>query len=136
MQAKSRHRLHVTNRRVAMRIGAALTMTLNLPYTQIANANLDLRRRGTGTIALEMSDGRHAPVLPCVLAPRPALGAAQSTAGIALHPEAAKVAQMLADAAETRVFTPRVAVHLPRPWPRSEADDRRAASAKEDHEPR
>ena len=30
----------ITNRRVAMRIGAALTVTLNLPYSQIANADL------------------------------------------------------------------------------------------------
>ncbi|HSG54464.1 MAG TPA: photosynthetic complex putative assembly protein PuhB, partial [Paracoccaceae bacterium] len=43
----------ITNRRVAMRIGAALTVTLNLPYTQITNASLSLRRNGTGTIALE-----------------------------------------------------------------------------------
>ncbi|MEJ6393257.1 photosynthetic complex putative assembly protein PuhB [Gymnodinialimonas sp. 2305UL16-5] len=44
----------ITNRRVAMRIGAALTMTLNLPYKQVMNANLGLRKDGTGTIALEM----------------------------------------------------------------------------------
>jgi len=31
----------LTNKRVAMRIGAALTMTLNLPYTQIGNASLE-----------------------------------------------------------------------------------------------
>jgi hypothetical protein len=30
----------LTNRRVAMRIGAALTMTLNLPFRKIRNANL------------------------------------------------------------------------------------------------
>src|SRR6056297_1149213 len=43
----------VTNRRVAMRVGAALTVTLNLPYTQIANANLALRKGGTGSITFE-----------------------------------------------------------------------------------
>jgi uncharacterized membrane protein YdbT with pleckstrin-like domain len=45
----------ITNRRVAMRIGAALTMTLNLPFKKIRNANLGVRKDGTGTIALEMS---------------------------------------------------------------------------------
>jgi ABC-type transport system involved in multi-copper enzyme maturation permease subunit len=45
----------LTNRRVAMRIGAALTMTLNLPFRKIQNANLGVRKSGTGTIALEMS---------------------------------------------------------------------------------
>ena len=48
----------ITNRRVAMRIGAALTVTLNLPYAKIGSADLDLRRGGTGTIALELCDNR------------------------------------------------------------------------------
>ncbi len=43
----------VTNRRVVLRVGAALTLTLNLPYKQIASADLDLRRDGTGTIAFD-----------------------------------------------------------------------------------
>ena len=42
----------VTNKRVAMRVGAALTITLNLPYTQIGSADVDLRKDGTGTIVL------------------------------------------------------------------------------------
>ncbi|GFE64639.1 photosynthetic complex putative assembly protein PuhB [Litoreibacter roseus] len=46
----------ITNRRVAMRIGAALTVTLNLPYRWIGSADLDLRRGGTGTIALSLID--------------------------------------------------------------------------------
>ncbi len=43
----------VTNRRVVMRVGAALTVTLNLPYQQIACADLDLRGDGTGSIAFD-----------------------------------------------------------------------------------
>lgn len=43
----------VTNRRIVLRIGAALTVSLNIPYTQINSADLDLRKDGTGTIALE-----------------------------------------------------------------------------------
>ena len=43
----------VTNKRVVLRVGAALTVTLNLPYTQIARADIDLRRDGTGTIAFD-----------------------------------------------------------------------------------
>ncbi len=45
----------ITNKRVAMRIGAALTMTLNLPFKQLDNATLGLRKSGHGTIALEMN---------------------------------------------------------------------------------
>lgn len=45
----------ITNKRVAMRIGAALTMTLNLPFKQILNADLRMRKSGHGSIALEMN---------------------------------------------------------------------------------
>jgi hypothetical protein len=98
----------ITNRRVAMRVGAALTVTLNLPYTQIANANLDLRRRGTGTIALElMGETRFSylvlwpHVRPWHLRnPEPALRCI---------PDAERVAGILAEAAETRVAEPQVA---------------------------
>jgi hypothetical protein len=44
----------ITNRRVAMRVGAALTVTLNLPYRWIGSADLDLKPGGTGTIALDL----------------------------------------------------------------------------------
>ncbi|MEM9797586.1 MAG: photosynthetic complex putative assembly protein PuhB [Pseudomonadota bacterium] len=42
----------VTDRRVVMRIGAALTMTLQFPFQWIGAADLTTRRGGTGTIAL------------------------------------------------------------------------------------
>jgi hypothetical protein len=44
----------LTTHRVAMRIGAALTVTLNLPYRWIASADLQMHRDGTGTIALDL----------------------------------------------------------------------------------
>lgn len=47
----------ITNRRVAMRVGAALNVTLNLPYRWIGAADLDLRKKGTGTIVLDLLDG-------------------------------------------------------------------------------
>lgn len=43
----------ITTRRVALRVGAALVVTLNLPYSRVANVSLETRRRGTGTIAIE-----------------------------------------------------------------------------------
>jgi len=42
----------ITNKRVAMRIGAALTVTLNIPFSQLENAALGLTKRGQGNIAL------------------------------------------------------------------------------------
>jgi hypothetical protein len=87
MQAKSTV-YTLTNRRVAMRIGAALTMTLNLPFRKIVNANLGVRKNGTGTIALEMSreEGALAPVLRDDLAPCAALADESPRTGAALHP--------------------------------------------------
>lgn len=95
----------ITSARVVMRIGAALTMTLNLPYKQIANAGLDLRRNGTGTIALEIMPGKtqlsylmvwpH--VRPWKFRTQPALRAIK---------DAEHVAGILAEAADTRVSVP------------------------------
>ena len=43
----------LTTARVVLRIGAALPVTFNLPFAQVGAASLDLRRDGTGTIALD-----------------------------------------------------------------------------------
>lgn len=98
----------LTNRRVAMRIGAALTMTLNLPYVCITNATVAAGKSGHGNIAFDLSDDgtrisylmswphvrpwRFNPAQPCLRA----------------IPDAAKVARIFAEAAETRVAEPRV----------------------------
>ncbi|MFK7869400.1 MAG: photosynthetic complex putative assembly protein PuhB [Roseobacter sp.] len=102
----------ITDARVVMRIGAALTLTLNLPFRQVANAMLDLQRDGTGTIALEtMGETRlsyfvvwpHA--RPWQFNPsQPALRAIK---------DAEKVAQLLGDAAEARISVPQVQRRAP-----------------------
>jgi hypothetical protein len=49
----------VTNRRVVMRIGVALPLTLNIPFRIVGSAGLRLRRDGTGDIPLELTgDGK------------------------------------------------------------------------------
>ena len=104
----------ITNRRVAMRIGAALTVTLNLPYTQIANMDFRRGRGGTGTITLDLMGDTKLSYLVCwphirpwvMRRPQPALRAI---------PDAEHVAQILAEAAETRVSTPRIARAAPSP---------------------
>lgn len=95
----------LTTARVAMRIGAALTVTLNLPYTQIANASLDLRRRGTGTIALETLGETRLSYLVCWPHVRP-WAMSRTQPALRCIPDAARVAQMLSEAAETRVSQP------------------------------
>jgi hypothetical protein len=95
----------ITNRRVAMRIGAALTVTLNLPYTQIANATLDLRKGGTGTIALDLMGDTRLSYIVCWPHVRPWV-MRRTQPALRCIPEAAKIAAMLSDAAEKRVASP------------------------------
>ncbi len=98
----------ITNRRVAMRIGAALTVTLNLPFTQVARADLKPGRRGTGSIALDLLGETRLGYLVCWPHVRPwVMRRTQPT--LRCIPDAASVAQLLAEAAETRVATPKIA---------------------------
>ncbi|MEM9912207.1 MAG: photosynthetic complex putative assembly protein PuhB [Pseudomonadota bacterium] len=98
----------ITNKRVVMRIGAALTMTLNLPYSKIASADLAMRRRGgVGTIALDLTDSTKLSYLVCwpharpwfLRKPQPALRCV---------PQAARVAGILGEAAEAHIHAPRI----------------------------
>jgi hypothetical protein len=98
----------ITNRRVAMRIGAALTVTLNLPYTQIAQADLNLRRDGTGTIALDLMAGPRLSYLVCWPHIRP-WTLRRTQPALRCIPDAERVARLLAETAEARVSIPQVA---------------------------
>ncbi len=98
----------ITNRRVAMRIGAALTVTLNLPFRQIANADLHLNRDGTGTIALDLLGETRLSFLVCWPHARP-WRMRKTQPALRCIPDAEKVAQLLAEAAEARVSTPQLA---------------------------
>jgi len=49
----------LTNRRVVMRIGVVLGLTLNLPYRQIAGASLKPLARGTGDLAIQIKPDSH-----------------------------------------------------------------------------
>ena len=92
----------LTTHRVALRVGAALQMTLNLPYTWIENANLTVNRNGTGTIALQLRGETRLSYLMTWPHVRP-WRMAKTEPALRCIPEAGKVAQILADAAEARV---------------------------------
>lgn len=101
----------LTNRRVCLRIGAALTMTLNLPFVKIGSAHLDRRKDGTGTIAFETLGSARISYLmtwphirPLVFRTQPALRCI---------PDVDRVAEIFAEAAEARVNTPEVAPAAP-----------------------
>jgi lipid-A-disaccharide synthase-like uncharacterized protein len=93
----------ITNRRVVMRIGAALTLTLNLPFTKINNAAVAKKRGDFGNIAFETSGdtkfsyfvlwpharswyfGKPQPTLKCI-------------------PDIEKVSSILGEAAKSRII--------------------------------
>lgn len=97
----------LTTSRVAMRIGAALTVTLNLPFAKIESADLSVRSDGTGTIAFKTVGATRLSFLilwPHVRSwrmrlPEPALRNI---------PDAANVARLFADAAEASFEMPEI----------------------------
>lgn len=103
----------LTNKRAAMRIGAALTMTLNLPYVCIGNANASIRKSGIGNIAFELTGETRLSYLMTWPHVRPWYMARTQPAFRAI-PDAARVAKIFADAAEARVNMPRVERIMPR----------------------
>ncbi|MEL6466477.1 MAG: photosynthetic complex putative assembly protein PuhB [Pseudomonadota bacterium] len=97
----------ITTSRIAMRIGAALTLTLNLPYRELGNAALDLRANGTGTIALDTTGSTKISYLVLWPHARPwRFGNTQPA--LRCIPDAENVARILADAAEARITTPQI----------------------------
>jgi hypothetical protein len=94
-----------------MRVGAALTITLNLPYSRIEAADLDLRKSGTGTIAFRTAGETKLSYLVLWPHVRP-WHARRTQPALRCIPEAEKVARLIAEAVETRMTEPRVA---PRP---------------------
>ena len=102
----------ITSKRVSMRIGAALIIYYNLPFTQIGNANLDLRRDGTGTIALQMTGNERLSYMLTWPHIRP-WRMARTEPALRCIPDAASVAKILAAAAETRVSIPQVTRNEP-----------------------
>lgn len=100
----------VTSERVILRIGAALQVTLQIPYRQMVNAALDLRSDGTGTIAFEQKPDGGAQLSYLVLWPhvRPWHMRAPQPAFRAI-PGAEHVAEIVAEAAEAALARPTIA---------------------------
>ncbi|MEM8632577.1 MAG: photosynthetic complex putative assembly protein PuhB [Pseudomonadota bacterium] len=97
----------ITTARVAMRIGAALSVTLNLPYNWIGSADLDLRKSGTGTIALKTLGETRISYLVCWPHVRP-WRMARTQPALRCIPDAARVSKLLSDAAESRLAAPQL----------------------------
>ncbi len=48
----------VTDRRVAMRVGVALPITVNIPFTEVVGASVMRHADGSGDIALQLMEGK------------------------------------------------------------------------------
>ena len=90
----------VTNRRIVLRIGAALTVALNLPYRWIGSADLQLRKDGSGTIALDLLGETRFSYLVCWPHVRPWF-MKKTQPALRCIPDAEQVASMIARHAQS-----------------------------------
>lgn len=97
----------ITTARVAMRVGAALTVTLNLPYSRIEAADLDLRKGGTGTIAFRTAGETKLSYLVLWPHVRP-WHARHPQPALRCIADAEKVARMIAETVEMRTDQPEI----------------------------
>jgi hypothetical protein len=95
----------ITTHRVILRIGAALQVTWTVPFTKVASASLATRPTGTGTIALDLVPGQNMSFLALWPHLRPGF-ARKVQPAFRCIPDAARVARILSDAAQTRVNEP------------------------------
>ena len=87
----------VTSRRVIMKIGIALPIFLNLPFSSIASASLRLYSDGTGEIPLALADGARVAYLHLWPHARP-FRIARPEPALRSVPDAAAVAETLSRA--------------------------------------
>ena len=87
----------VTNRRVAIRMGIAMPMTLNLPFARIDGAAFRPAKDGTGDITLQMAKGDRVAYLVLWPHARP-WHVARTEPMLRAIPHAEKVAQLLSRA--------------------------------------
>jgi hypothetical protein len=93
----------ITNKRVVMRIGAALTVTLNLPFTEIENAAIASSSNDFGTIVIDTKQTTKFSFL--VLWPHArAWHFKKPQPSLKCIPNAAEVAEILSNAAKARLI--------------------------------
>ncbi len=102
----------ITSSRVAIRGGAALTVTFNLPFAQIEGASLDLKSSGTGTVALQLKGENKISYLVAWPHVRP-WRMKKTQPALRCIPDAERAAEILRDAAETRVSQPQIVSRAP-----------------------
>ena len=99
----------ITDARVVMRVGAALTVTLQFPFRWIEAADLRLAADGTGTVALRTTGETRFSFLVLWPHARP-WRFARTEPALRSVPDAARVARILADAVTAHGARPVVTV--------------------------
>jgi hypothetical protein len=99
----------ITTQRVVMRFGMALPMILNIPYKQIASADLKLHRDGTGDIPLMVTGGKRQSMVVLWPHVRP-WRATEPQPMLRCIPDARNVADVLASALRSQFPDAAVAV--------------------------
>ena len=94
----------VTSRRIVMKVGVALPIFFNIPYSQIESAALRLFRDGAGDIPLALAAGRRIAYLHLWPHARP-FHIANPQPALRSIPDAAQVAQTLREAMVTEAQT-------------------------------
>jgi hypothetical protein len=87
----------ITNRRVVMRFGVAIPMTINIPFRQIVTASLRAYRDGSGDIPLTLAPGRRVSYMVLWPHVRP-WHLVQAQPMLRAVPEAQRVARILREA--------------------------------------
>jgi len=95
----------ITTARVIMKVGAALPVTYTIPFLRIGTARLEMSTNGTGTIAMELTEGVHLSYAIMWPHMRP-WHARQTQPAFRCIPNAAQVARILSDAAQTKLNEP------------------------------
>ena len=95
----------ITNRRVVMRIGVALPITYNIPFTVIDSASLKEHKDGVGNISLQLREGHNIAYLRLWPHARP-WRFKQAEPTLREVPDASHVANVLADALQNFVQQP------------------------------
>lgn len=101
----------ITTKRVVMRIGAALNITMNLPFVQIANADLKTFRDGTGTIVFEKMGKARISYLICWPHVKPWQFNTRPALRSIRDPE--QVAALIAEHATARLNEPKIVIGAP-----------------------
>ncbi|MEM7242543.1 MAG: photosynthetic complex putative assembly protein PuhB [Pseudomonadota bacterium] len=92
----------ITTKRVAMRIGAMVNVTLNLPFAKIGSMDMDLRKDGSGSIVLSLMGRTRLSYLMCWPHVRP-FYISNTKPALRAIPNAQEVADILSEAAQARV---------------------------------